>query len=194
MDDHVYSKQELNLLYAEFKKANLAEFIEKETGRTLNKNKDDYSCLCPMKQHKDSKPSFHVYKDETSDCWIYNCFGCGSSGTIIDFCMGYKELDSPVEVVVYLAEKLGIGNASDIVIRAIKNAKIDVNLKKILDSEHFLASKKCFQLLKKYNNDKIREWVFGAYKKMNNMLSKKDVHGIEKISNEAVKLYNNCNL
>src|SRR3990172_8791018 len=126
MDEHIYTKQELNLLYAEFKKFNLAEFIEKETGKTLNKNKDDYSCLCPMKNHRDSQPSFHVYKDEDSDCWLYNCFGCNSSGTIIDFCMGYKNLDSPSESVIYLAEKLEIKDTYEIIIKAIKNAKIDV--------------------------------------------------------------------
>jgi hypothetical protein len=197
MDDHIYNKQELNLLYTEFKKFNLVEFIEKETGRTLNKNKDDYSCLCPMKQHRDSKPSFHVYKDEASDCWIYNCFGCGSKGTIIDFCIDYKELEDngkgkSYEAIVYLAEKLKIKDTYDIAIQAIKNVKIDVNFKKILDSEHFLASKRCFQLLKKYNKSK--EWVFDAYKQMNNMLSKEDIHGIEKISEQAIKMYNNYNI
>lgn len=144
MDDiNNFSKQELNVLYGAFKKVNLAEFIEKETGRSLIKNKDRYSCLCPI--HRDSNPSFHVYKDESSDCWIYNCFDCGSSGTIIDFCMRYKSLDSPTDAIIYLVEKLGIKNTYDVKIQAIKNAKIGVNSKKILDSEHFLASKRCFK-------------------------------------------------
>ena len=188
MDETTFNKQQLNVLYSEFKKVNLAEFIEKETGVTLKKNKDRYSCLCPMEHHRDSKPSFNVYKDEASDCWLYNCFGCNSSGTIIDFCMAYKSLDSPTDAVIYLAEKLEIKSTYDVAIKAIKNAKINANFKKILDSEHFLASKRCFQLLKKHNNDKTKEWVFNAYKQMNNMLSKEDAHGIEKISNEALKL------
>lgn len=184
----------MNVLYGELKKINLVEFIEKETGRSLKKNKDRYSCLCPMPHHKDSKPSFHVYKDEISDCWLYNCFGCNSRGTIIDFCMHYKGLHYPSDAVLYLAEKLEMKDTYDIIVRAVKNAKIDINFKKILDSEHFLASKRCFQLLKKYNNSKVQEWVFNAYKQMNSMLAGEDIRGIENISNQAIKLQNDCRL
>ena len=187
--DQKLNRQEMGVLYSEFKKINLVEFIEKEAGTTLKKSKDRYSCLCPMPFHKDSKPSFYVFKDESSNCWIYNCFGCNSRGTIIDFCMDYRSLDYPSEAIVYLVEKLDMKDTYDIIIKAIKNAKIDVNLKKILDSEHFLASKRCFQLLKKYGrNEKVKEWVFAAYRKMNTMLSNDDVAGIEKISSTAVKL------
>jgi hypothetical protein len=190
MDKPVFNRQEINVLYSEFKKVDLAKFIEKETGKTLKKNKDRYSCLCPMPFHKDSKPSFHVFKDEKSDCWFYNCFGCNSSGTIIDFCIDYKSIDNQIEVIDYLVEKLEIKDTYDIIVQAIKNAKIDINSKKVLDSEHFLVSKRCFQLLKKYNNDKVKEWVFNTYKKINEMLLKEDIHGIEKISEQAIKLYN----
>ena len=195
MDKVVFNKQAINVLYSEFKKINLVEFIEKETGITLNKNKDDYSCLCPMSHHNDSKPSFHVCRDENSDCWIYNCFGCGSSGTIIDFCIHYKGLNSSSEAVVYLAEKLEMKDTYEVAIRAIKNAKINVNFKKILDSEHFLASKRCFQVLKKYSGkEDIKAWVFNIYKQMNQMLSNEDISGIEKISDQAIKLYSKGSL
>ena len=189
MDEANFNKQQLNVLYDQFKKINLAEFIEKETGKTLKKNKDRYSCLCPMKNHKDSKPSFNVYKDEDSGCWFYNCFGCNSSGTIIDFCIDYNSLNSPHEAVLYLVGKLEIKNGYDVIIKAIKNAKININFKKILDSEHFLASKRCFQLLKKHNDEKKREWVFNTYREMNRMLSKEDIHGIEKVSSKALKFF-----
>ena len=82
-------------------------------------------------------------------------------------------------------------NLYEISIKAIRDAKIDIDIKKKLDSEHFLASKRCFRLLKKYNNDKAKEWVYDAYKKMNDMLSKEDLSGIERVSNEAAKLYQN---
>jgi len=194
MANQKLNRQEMNVLYSEFKKINLVEFIEKETGKKLKKSHDRYSCICPMPFHKDSQPSFNVYKDNSGyfgDCWIYHCFGCGSGGTIIDFCMNYKSLEYPSEAILYLIEKLGMKNLYEIAVRAIKDAKIDIDIKKKLDSEHFLASKRCFRLLKKYNNKKAKEWVYDAYRKMNIMLSKEDLSGIEKVSNKAVKLYNN---
>jgi len=194
----VINKYEINILYSELKKINLAEFIAKETSVSLNRNKDSYSCLCPMPFHKDSKPSFYIYKDESgysNECWMYHCFGCNSGGTIIDFCMDYRSLEWPSEAILYLVEKLEMKDTHELIMRSIKEAKLDVNLKKKLNSEHFLASKKCFQILKKYTqNVDIKEKIYNLYKKMNIALSQENLSKIEKISNQVTKLYNNPNL
>lgn len=187
------NRHELNYLYVEFKKINLVEFIEKEAGVSFTTSGDNrYCCLCPMPFHKDSQPSFHVFKSTSGgfgDCWVYHCFGCGSGGTIIDFCMNYLSLDYPSDAMIFLAEKLEIKETYEVVTKAIKEARIDSNLKKKIDSEHFLASKRCYQLMKKYNDDEIKSWVFNTYKNMNEMLSKEDIKGIELVSKNALNIY-----
>lgn len=58
-----------------------------------------YSGLCPL--HKDTLPSFYVYKDSDKD--RFKCFGCNLHGDIIGFYMAYYGCD-----VVGAINKLGI--------------------------------------------------------------------------------------
>lgn len=57
--------------------------------------------LCPF--HKEKTPSFSVSPDKQ----LYHCFGCGKSGTVINFIMDMENLDF-VEAVKLLAERSGI--------------------------------------------------------------------------------------
>ncbi len=57
--------------------------------------------LCPF--HKEKSPSFHVHPERG----FYHCFGCGESGSGIDFAMKTNGLDF-VEAVRMLAERAGI--------------------------------------------------------------------------------------
>jgi DNA primase len=57
--------------------------------------------LCPF--HKEKSPSFHVHPERG----FYHCFGCGESGSAIDFAMKVNGLDF-VEAVKMLAERAGV--------------------------------------------------------------------------------------
>jgi len=184
------NRQEINLLYAELKKVNLVQFMEKELGTAFSKAGEKYTCLCPMPNHKDSQPSFNTYKSSDEDggeCWVYHCFGCGSGGTIIDFCMNYWSLEHPYDAIVFLVEKLNIKDTYEIIVNAIKEAKIEVNLRKRIDGEHFMASKRCYGLLKRYDNPEVKDWVYNCYRQMNEALGNNDIKLLNKISDAIVK-------
>lgn len=55
---------------------NIQEFYA-EVGVHLVPSGDRWTSLCPFPTHKDSKPSFVVYKDGS-----YHCFGCGAHGSL----------------------------------------------------------------------------------------------------------------
>jgi DNA primase len=57
--------------------------------------------LCPF--HKEKSPSFHVHPERG----FYHCFGCGESGSAIDFSMKVNGLDF-IEAVKMLAERAGV--------------------------------------------------------------------------------------
>lgn len=188
-------KYEAQLFYNEFKKVDLVDFIQKESKVAFEKVGERWRCLCPMPFHKDSAPSFFVYKTKNNngmDCWLFHCFGCGSSGTIIDFCMGVRHFDYPSDALLYLSEKLGIKASYELIAKAIKEARVDSNIKKKIDSEHYIASRMCYRLLRKnIMDEKINKWVAKSYWKMNKMLKEEDFRGIEKISIDASHLFDN---
>lgn len=66
----------------------------KRTGRNLKG-------LCPF--HREKTPSFSVSPDKQ----LYHCFGCGASGTVINFIMQIENLDF-VETVKLLADRAGM--------------------------------------------------------------------------------------
>lgn len=57
---------------------------------------------CPF--HDDSTPSFTIYPNSQS----FHCFGCGKSGTIIDYVMYREGLKESYEAVEYIAEEYNI--------------------------------------------------------------------------------------
>jgi DNA primase catalytic core len=59
------------------------------------------SGLCPF--HNEKTPSLHIFKKTNS----FKCFGCGKSGSVIDFVMEYKKLEFG-EALKLLAEENGI--------------------------------------------------------------------------------------
>lgn len=169
------------------KKMNLAEFIEREAKVSFNKIGDRYVCICPMPFHKDSKPSFGV--GENSDgIWLYNCFGCGTGGSIIDFTMDYFGIETFEEAVTFLMEHFEIKSDVELVSKAIKEAKVTVDAKKRLECEHIQAASACRTLLKNNpRNKEVQDWVGKSYREMNSLLKAMDVKGITKIKNEVVR-------
>lgn len=191
-------KFESQAFYNEFKKFDLVSFIKKESNVVFEKTGDRWRCICPLPRHKEKTPSFFVYKvssNNGADCWMFKCFGCGASGTIIDFCLRYRDYDYPSEALIYLSESLNIKESYELISKAIREARVDSNIKKKIDSEHYLASRTCYRLLKKYSSDKmVSKWVAKSYWQMNKMLKNEDFKGIEKISINASRLMERPNL
>ncbi|MCK9435563.1 MAG: CHC2 zinc finger domain-containing protein [Candidatus Cloacimonetes bacterium] len=168
------------------KKKNLVDFIEKEARVSFNKMGDRSVCICPMPSHRDSKPSFGV-GEGPDGVWLYNCFGCGSGGTIIDFVIDFYGAESFVEAIAILMTKFEISSDVELVSKAIKDAKVTMDMKNELECEHIQAASACRSLLRKKTDKATQSWVGSSYRKMNALLKVMDKKGIVKIKQEAVK-------
>lgn len=73
----------------------IGEFVQ------LKKSGNSYKGLCPF--HAEKTPSFFVTPSKN----IYKCFGCGASGTAVNFLMQHEHFTYP-EALRYLANKYGI--------------------------------------------------------------------------------------
>ena len=70
------------------KQVNLPEII-KDYGITLKEtHKESFQCLCPF--HDDKNPSLYVSLKNGK--WLWNCFGCHTSGNVLDFVIKYEKL------------------------------------------------------------------------------------------------------
>lgn len=181
------SGQNKRRLYDLVKKIDLVEFISKETGVQPVDMGNSWSMICPMPDHKDSKPSFTIHKK--AGTWYYVCYGCDSKGTILDFCVDFKGHTHPSESLIYIIEKHGIKTDAEFMTKAVKEAKVECDKKSRLEISHFLASCNCRRLLRRYNGEEIvQEWVAMSYRKMNEILPDNDVRGIERVSNDACRI------
>lgn len=70
-------------------------------GHELKKVGSRLVCLCPF--HQERTPSCHI----TPDTGRFHCFGCGESGTVIDY-HSLKCAITPAEAITELAERLRI--------------------------------------------------------------------------------------
>jgi len=77
----------------------IADYIGSQI--TLKSNGSNMVGLCPF--HKEKTPSFTVSNSKG----IYKCFGCGKSGSVIDFAMEYKSLNY-IDACKLLSEKYHI--------------------------------------------------------------------------------------
>jgi len=68
---------------------------------SLKRNGEDYWACCPF--HHEKTPSFVVHRRDQ----YYHCFGCGASGTVINFVQKYESLDF-MDAVRLLAKRAGI--------------------------------------------------------------------------------------
>lgn len=116
---------------------NIQEFYS-EVGVTLVPSGDRWVSLCPFKAHKDSKPSFVVYKDGS-----YHCFGCGAHGSLRTiqkkFNVSYRPFPNFDD----------ISDRTDMLLTAIKNkheATLELELSDKPDNVRFSAYDK-FDLL-----------------------------------------------
>jgi len=169
------------------RKVDLAEFLQTEIGCNIKWYEPNISggVVCPMPHHKDNKPSFRIKFINEDGVWIYNCLGCGSKGTIIDFFVDYYNLNNSAEAVIKICKKFDIKNEENLTIN-IKDIKKKSDLKKKMEYQNILTSNTCRMLLRK-DYKKHSKWVGCAYRKLNESLLKEDISVIEKIGSEAAK-------
>jgi len=167
------------------KKVDLAEFLETEVGCTLQWYEENVAAgtVCPMPHHKDSKPSFRV-KLMDDEVWVFHCLGCGSKGTIIDFCMEYYDLNNSSEAIMFICNKMGFKKDAQMIADSLKDVKKKMNLNRKLECAHIVSANQCRVLLRK-DYDKYSKWVSQSYRKMNNALDVEDIDTIEEVGFEA---------
>ena len=143
-----------------------------------------------MPTHKDTDPSLHIYRQAGN--WFYRCYGCGSRGTIVDFCVDFRSFPHPNDALLHILERHGIKNDADFMLKAVKEAKVECDNRARLESSHFVAASNCRRLLRRYNGDAaVQSWVAESYRGMNTMLSEGDIRGIEGVSDRACGLMEN---
>lgn len=162
------------------RRVDLLEYIETNLGMSVRHNGDESgSCLCPF--HGDSQPSFRISKAEGEEVWLYYCFGCGATGTIIDFFQRYYQLSNPYDAVKKICSDFQLDIAQEDLddIPAKKT-----NLKKQMECSHIVACHQCRQLLRQ-DYEKHSKWVAQTYKDMNAALEEESVEKIEAIVGNA---------
>ena len=80
-------------------RANIYDVISRYT--TLKRSGSSAKGLCPF--HSEKTPSFSVSEQKQ----VYHCFGCGASGSVINFVSNIENL-SFVEAVKFLGDMYGI--------------------------------------------------------------------------------------
>jgi len=145
---------------------NLGSFLENELGCNLIWAEQDISgkCVCPLPNHRDKAPSFTVTRLEDGQ-WVYNCFGCSSGGTIIDFCKEYYG-HGPIETLKFLCKKFDIKEGSG-VLRFDFPKK--VHYRKKIECAHIVIANQCRMLLRK-DQKKHSKFVASVYRKLNKIL------------------------
>ena len=123
------------------KKVNLFDFLENEIGCNMKWYEVNVSAgtVCPLPQHKDTKPSFRIKFMEDSGTWIYHCLGCNSKGTIIDFCMEYYNLRSSSDAVIFICNKFGFKKNDVSIVDSLRDVRKKINFQKKIDCSHVVA-------------------------------------------------------
>ena len=162
------------------RKVDLLDYIETNLGMNVRHNGDESGvCLCPF--HGDSMPSFRISKADGEDVWLYYCFGCGATGTIIDFFQKYYQLNGPYDAIKKICKDLELDvEDTDLDYLPVKKT----NVKKQMECSHIVACHQCRNLLRQ-DYDKHSKWVAQTYKRMNTVLEEESLEKIESIVNDA---------
>jgi len=164
------------------KKLNLSDFLETEVGCDLTWVRDNTQAkmICPMPDHKDSQPSFHITLYEDSNVWVFHCFGCGKKGTIIDFCENYYDLKNSYEAVVWICKKFGFKESKDLVIEGLKDVKKKINIQNKIEYENMVVSNSGRILLRK-NFDGYSQFVAKCYRDLNIAINSENLDGVKEV-------------
>ena len=172
------------------KTCDLPEYIETNGGVDLKWNRDGEGavCPCPMPDHLETQPSFHI--NRLDDVWVYHCFGCGKKGTIIDFCMDFHGIRNWYESINFLCKYYNVEDVDDLILQGMKNISKKVNTERQMENENILVSNQCRMLLRK-SFEENKKWVGETYRRLNQALSKHDITTIDQINQEAFRRFKN---
>ena len=111
------------------KKVDLSEFLE-SIGCQLQWLQPGVTArtTCPI--HKETKPSFNIKYLEEEEIWIFNCLGCGTKGTIIDFFIDYYGLNSASEAIWKICKRFGFKKDLSFITDSLKDVKRKINIQK----------------------------------------------------------------
>ncbi len=86
-------------------KVNIVDFMESEydSGFIYSKSSNWANTNCPMPKHDDNSPSFGVSLDDN----LYNCFGCGAKGDLIQLVQSVEGLTF-IESIQRISDFAGI--------------------------------------------------------------------------------------
>lgn len=161
----------------------LPGFIEQEAGVSVVTNGNDKAkCLCPL--HNDTDASFSMTKYD--DGWGFHCFGCQSSGTVVEFYKEYYGIESSRVAMEMICEELGIEEEEIVKSFLEKVADSETNTSRDVLAIHMQASFNCQSLLRLAPKDKsVVKWVNTAYKEMNAAIESVDYVSIEMVADLA---------
>jgi len=113
-----------------------------------------------------------------------NCFGCGTKGNIVHFCMDYYGLRNKLEAILFLCKKFDIKDKEDLILQGIKNVSKKVDVQRKMENANILVSNQCRMLLRS-DYEKHNKWVLNTYKLLDSALETENCEMIEKIGYEA---------
>lgn len=152
-----------------------------------NREGESAVCNCPMVNHNDRNASFHMNKLDGS--WAFQCFGCGSKGNTVQFFMDFTGEPDFKKAIIELCKYLKIECDGDLPVDTFTRTTNRVNLKKEIEIANIVASNICRRLLKT-NFDLHKDWVFDAYKQLNEATDNFNSEEIERIGSEAHARFN----
>lgn len=91
-----YDPEEFELIK---KSSNFLEQFTAVTGIDVHKPGNPIMIKCPFKEHRDGSPSFAIYRRSNS----FHCFGCGKSGSMVDFIMEYNKVPLASAIKMFLS-------------------------------------------------------------------------------------------
>lgn len=168
----------------------LPAFLEREVGVRLSWSPDGKKCkcLCPLPSHSDSDPSFSVMKHY--DGWGYKCFGCGSSGTVVEFFKQYYGFFDTESAIKAICEKFEFEDEMQLISEALKTFSVGADSSERTEAAHIMASNQCRLLLRNSGGDQATwRWVIKAYAAMNEAVSAKDHLMVSMIYEKACELF-----
>ena len=167
------------------KKVDLSEFLETEIACTLRWSEPGVSasCICPFPDHREKIGSFRIKLMENGD-WVFFCFGCNCTGTIVHFCQKYYGLKDRQEALSFICKKFGFDKIDQSELMSMDLIEKKLNVKKRIECSHIEVASQCRRLLRK-DYKKYSKWVSSAYKRLNKALDSQDLATIEKMGFEA---------
>ena len=181
-------------------KINIVDYMEAEYDSIFifSKSSNWANTNCPMPKHDDNSPSFGVSLDDN----LYNCFGCGAKGDLIQLVQSVEGLTF-IEAIQKISDFAGLEiELTNLDMKFLINEIQDSLKTQMMFNEeniypgrlsetNFLIAladrTKRYIRIKKFDNEEIN-WIDNIYKQIDNHITDKDVKSVEKIWNNFSKM------